>query len=252
MPRRIPLSAVVPCYNEAPNIPPLRQTLTELPLFSGGQLEIVLVDDGSRDDTWKLLSEWARSTPRVKAVRLFENCGNQHAILAGIHQSSGEAVAVLDADLQDPPEHLVKMLDKLEKSSVSAVIGIQKGQNERGKAPAWLKAAAVLVHPLRPGEVDFCVMKRPVARDLLALGDAETPFCVRRYRALRNHKKAYFSYERRPRRSGQTKFPTAKRAALGWRIFRSMRLQRSDRTDVFIPRMQTLVESKASGVNFVN
>lgn len=101
------LSVVVPLYNEAPGVPELLKRLgAVLTALPGGPHEIVIVDDGSTDDTFRLLTEAAQRDPRVVAISLSRNFGHQAALSAALDHASGDLVAVMDGDLQDPPEAL--------------------------------------------------------------------------------------------------------------------------------------------------
>ncbi|HJX85773.1 MAG TPA: glycosyltransferase family 2 protein, partial [Candidatus Angelobacter sp.] len=103
-------SVVIPAYNEAQNIPPLvaalRKVLDPLDL----DYEILFVDDGSTDASRKVLLELSENDPRIKVLAFSRNFGHQAAITAGLDFADGDAVAIMDADLQDPPELLPAML----------------------------------------------------------------------------------------------------------------------------------------------
>jgi len=96
------LSLVIPCFNEEEVLPALRQRLVETLERLGASWELVFVDDGSRDRTLPILAEMHGQDERVKVVGLSRNFGQQTAISAGLSYASGDAVAILDADLQDP------------------------------------------------------------------------------------------------------------------------------------------------------
>jgi hypothetical protein len=106
------VSIVIPVYNEGENIPVLYERLTEV--LHGAQLdfEIIFVDDGSTDNSAKSLKQIENSDNRVVVVELARNFGHQVAITAGLDHARGYAVAVMDADLQDPPEVLPQFIDK--------------------------------------------------------------------------------------------------------------------------------------------
>ena len=109
-PARVALSVVIPLYNEREVLPLLYERLTDVLKPLAIRYELVLVDDGSRDNSGLYLLELAASHPEVKAVRLSRNFGKEAALTAGLDLSVGEAVVVLDADLQDPPELIAQML----------------------------------------------------------------------------------------------------------------------------------------------
>jgi polyisoprenyl-phosphate glycosyltransferase len=97
-------SLVVPAYNEEGVIEELAARLTEVMDALDGEAEAILVDDGSRDRTYELMVAAVREEPRLRLIRLSRNFGHQIALTAGVDLAAGDAVIVLDADLQDPPE----------------------------------------------------------------------------------------------------------------------------------------------------
>lgn len=109
MPR---LSVVIPCYNEAENVAELHRQLCEVVKCVNGDAEFLFVDDGSRDTTLANLRELAERDPRVRAVSLSRNFGHQAALSAGIDHARGDAVVVMDADLQHPPELVSQFVQK--------------------------------------------------------------------------------------------------------------------------------------------
>src|SRR5207248_978697 len=110
---RFLLSVVIPCFNEAEAIrlthERVLQALGDQPDFN---LETVYVNDGSADGTEDILFELADQDPRIKVVSFTRNFGHQPAVTAGLTYATGDAVAILDADLQDPPEVILEMIAK--------------------------------------------------------------------------------------------------------------------------------------------
>lgn len=105
------VSLVVPCYNESEALFPFMQELTRvLDTMDGVESEVILVDDGSRDNTLDVMQEMARKYPVVRWLSFSRNFGKEAAILAGLSVAKGEYAAVMDADLQDPPALLPDML----------------------------------------------------------------------------------------------------------------------------------------------
>lgn len=98
------LSVVIPCFNEAENVAELHRRLDAVSAAMDEELEILFVDDGSRDDTLRRLRALAAADPRVRVLSLSRNFGHQAALTAGIDHAAGDAVVVMDADLQHPPE----------------------------------------------------------------------------------------------------------------------------------------------------
>ena len=97
------ISVVAPCHNEEPNLEPLYWALSSALRSAQWTYELVLVDDGSTDGTWPVITRIAQSDSRVHGVRLARSFGQQAAILAGLKQARGDAAVTMDADLQHPP-----------------------------------------------------------------------------------------------------------------------------------------------------
>ena len=105
------VSVVAPCYNEQDNIAALGKRVADAcRAVAGGSYEIVLVNDGSKDDTWAAINRLAESSPNVVGVNLSRNYGHQLALSAGLSVARGERILIVDADLQDPPELLGEMM----------------------------------------------------------------------------------------------------------------------------------------------
>jgi dolichol-phosphate mannosyltransferase len=107
----IDFSIVIPIYNEEDNIPELYRRLTHI-MDSLGSYEIVMVDDGSKDRSWELIKDLNKRNPRVKGLSFSRNFGHHIAITAGLDYTKGEAVILMDGDLQDPPEEIPKLYEK--------------------------------------------------------------------------------------------------------------------------------------------
>ena len=106
------ISIVVPCFNEEAVLPILVERLTAAAPAWGGDYEIICVDDGSRDRTWSLLQAQFQRDPHWRGLSFARNFGHQTAVSAGLYYATGDAVVVIDADLQDPPEQVVRLLAK--------------------------------------------------------------------------------------------------------------------------------------------
>lgn len=239
----IRLSAVIPCFNESDNIPFLRERLTNLPLFRKGDMELILVDDGSSDNTWNNLLDWAHHSRQTVAIKLHGNHGNQRAILSGLSVASGNFIGILDADLQDPPELLESMLEILENTRCCCVIGLKTRRQDRSAVLGLIKDLASSILPFRRGEGDFCILDKNAARESLVQGGAQTPFRVRRRRALRGRPIQYLSYERAFRVSGDTKFTIASLTSLWWRIFKSSYGEFHSKREFFLPPIDAIIRT---------
>jgi undecaprenyl-phosphate 4-deoxy-4-formamido-L-arabinose transferase len=115
VPPDIVYSVVIPLYNDVATLPVLHQRVSAVMLGLGQAYEIVYVDDGSQDATFEVLLEIHRQDPtHVRAIRLMRNFGQHPAVTAGFDHVAGEVIITLDSDLQNPPEEIPKLLDKLD------------------------------------------------------------------------------------------------------------------------------------------
>jgi dolichol-phosphate mannosyltransferase len=212
------LSLVLPIYNEEAIIPELdrrlRAFLTDVGSGVGEAWEVIFVDDGSKDRSLALLSELAAAEPRYKVVSLSRNFGHQIAITAGLDRAGGEAVVVMDADLQDPPEVVREMVARW-REGFDVVFGVRAQRH--GETAFKKLTAAVFYRLLRamlggaaiPVDAgDFRLMSRSVVLTLCALRE--------RHRFVRGlvwwvgFRQTAVSYDRPPRFAGETKFPFRK------------------------------------------
>lgn len=162
------VSIVIPVYNEEGNLPRLLPRL--VPVLEGlGRLwEVVFVDDGSRDRSLALLKEAARSFPgRVKAVELLRNAGQHMAIMAAFGETDGEYVITLDADLQNPPEEIPKLVAKMDEGHdvVGTVRANRKDTLFRKAASRLVNRTTALLTGMRLG--DYGCMLRGYHRDVV-------------------------------------------------------------------------------------
>ena len=115
------ISVVVPVYFNSATLPQLVQRLRDAAAGVDWDLEVLLVDDGSGDESWQRILEIAREWPAARGIRLTRNFGSQMAILAGLREATGDAVAVLSADLQEPPELLPRLVEAWRRGAVAAL-----------------------------------------------------------------------------------------------------------------------------------
>src|SRR4030081_4019736 len=123
-PKRVFLSIVVPCCNEEEGLREFHRQMTAAArALCGQRFELILIDDGSTDDTWKLINQLSAEDRNVVAVRLSRNHGHQLALTAGLSTVRGDLVLVIDADLQDPPELLTPMYELMAREDADVVYG---------------------------------------------------------------------------------------------------------------------------------
>ncbi|MFT5412407.1 MAG: glycosyltransferase involved in cell wall biosynthesis, partial [Verrucomicrobiales bacterium] len=201
-------SLVVPVFNEFPMLPALRERLPKSLDAVCNDWEIVFVNDGSTDGSLDDLLVWHASEKRISVVNLSRNFGHQAAVFAGLSHARGAVVGVIDADLQDPPELLAEMYEKLLKEA-DVVYGVRTGRKEGPilKSCYWVAYRvmnALADHPLPLDSGDFCLMRRKVLDQLLQM--SEHRLFLRGLRSWVGLRQVPFVYERAPREFGETKY----------------------------------------------
>jgi polyisoprenyl-phosphate glycosyltransferase len=209
MPQIPQISIVAPLYNEEESFPMLVKRLDALLNSSTLRIEVVLIDDGSRDSTAALMTAQALADARYHCVFLSRNHGHQLALTAGLAQAKGtEAIFVIDGDLQDPPELLGQFYEKLQEG-YDVVYAVRKKRKE-----SWLKRQAYNVFyrflksisyidlPLDSG--DFAMMSRRVANILNTM--PEESRYLRGMRTWIGFKQIGIEYERDSRAAGESKY----------------------------------------------
>ncbi len=131
----VDLSVVIPVFNEEENLPDLHRRLVEVLDTLNRSFEIILVDDGSTDRSFEILRQLHAKDPRVRAVRFSRNFGHHIALTAGLDAARGRAVVMMDADLQDPPGEIPRLLAK-HAEGYHLVYGIRRERHD-----PWLKKA---------------------------------------------------------------------------------------------------------------
>lgn len=210
------LSLVIPVYNEEQTIPELDRRLRGfLSALSsvGDSWEVVFVEDGSKDASRALLLKMAEAEPRFRVVAFSRNFGHQLAITAGVDRAEGDAVVVMDADLQDPPEVVGEMLERF-REGYDVVYGVRKKRHgetffKRATAAIFyrlMRAMTGVTIPLDAG--DFRLMSRPVVLTLRALREQHR--FVRGMVSWVGFRQVAVSYDREARFAGETKYPLRK------------------------------------------
>lgn len=206
--QEVTVTVVVPCFNEQAVLPRLFERLERVASSWGTRYEILLVDDGSTDETWRLMLAQHQRDPRWKLVRLARNFGHQLALRAGLQAAYGDVVAVIDADLQDPPEALSEFLAQWS-AGYDVIYGVRRTRRE-----SWLKRTAYYAFyrllsqladvdvPLDAG--DYCVMDRRVV-DLIRAMPERRPF-IRGLRSWVGYRQLAYPYDRHSRAAGKTHY----------------------------------------------
>jgi len=210
------LSVIFPVFNEEDTIPELYRRLKSA-LPGSVSFEVIFVDDGSTDKSAEIIINLRAEDPAVKLLRFSRNFGHQAAISAGIDHCLGDAVALMDADLQDPPDILPKMLE-LWREGAEVVYAVRQNRKEGGlKRFAYysfyrlLQVIANIDIQLDSG--DFCLMDRKVVDQLRSLPERNR--FIRGLRSWVGFKQVPIYYERDARYAGEVKYSFRKLIGLG-------------------------------------
>ncbi len=203
------ISIVIPIYNEEENLQNLYTRLTNSAPSWKEDYEIVLIDDGSRDSSLTMMRVMAEKDSHIRVIKLSRNFGHQPAISAGIQEAKGDAIIIMDGDLQDPPEELHRFLDKW-REGYEVVYAVRTKRKEGFfKKLAYssfyriMAAISDIEIPLDSG--DFCVMDRKVVNVLVHDMPEQIRF-IRGMRAYAGFKQIGVTYERAERAAGEVKY----------------------------------------------
>jgi len=201
-------SIILPVYNEQENIVSLNQRVSKVMLGLKSEYEIIFINDGSIDQTLNILKELNKKDKKIKIINFSRNFGHQTAVTAGLNFVSGEQVAILDADLQDPPEILPKFFKKLD-DGFDVVYAIRKKRKENILKKAsyslfykFLHMIASVNIPLDSG--DFCVLSRRMVKTINSFPERNR--FVRGLRSWAGFKQVGIEYEREKRFKGESKY----------------------------------------------
>ena len=205
-------SIVIPLFNEEETLNELWKHLSKVTHEIGKPFEVIFVDDGSKDQSVSIMKDIANLNPEVKIVRLSRNFGHQCALAAGIEQATGQAVILMDGDLQDSPEAIPKFLEKWREGN-EVVYAIREKRKE-----VWLKRAAFKVFyrlvqttssvPLPLDAGIFSLMDRQVVNVLRNMPERNR--YITGLRAYAGFRQTGILVERGPRYSGQPRITLSK------------------------------------------
>jgi glycosyltransferase involved in cell wall biosynthesis len=206
-------SIIAPCFNEESVLPELHRRIQEVMDQTGEPWELVLINDGSRDRTPELMRELHAADPRVKVLDFARNFGHQIAVTAGLDYAQGEAVVIIDSDLQDPPELILEMIDRW-KESYEVVYAVRT----KRKGETWFKEfTAKLFYriiyritdvdiPLDTG--DFRLMDRKVVDAMNRMRERNR--FIRGMTSWVGFRQTGVTYVREERYAGETHYPFRK------------------------------------------
>lgn len=207
------LSLVVPAFNEEEAMEQSFKRTYRAMSSIGYPFEIIYIDDGSRDRTWEIISRLAREHEEVKALRFSRNFGHQLAVTAGMDEAKGDAVIIMDADLQDPPEVIADMVKAWEQGADIAYGKRlhRKGETAAKKFTAWcyyrlLNFMSAYPIPLDTG--DFRLLDKAVADEFKVLREHNR--FLRGMSAWLGYNAVPVEYVREERCAGKTKYTLKK------------------------------------------
>ncbi|MBQ4074875.1 MAG: glycosyltransferase family 2 protein [Clostridia bacterium] len=206
-------SVIVPCYNEEAVLHETHKRLTQVLSRMDGSYEIIYVNDGSRDKTPQILRELAASDCHVRAIMFARNAGHQMAVTAGLDYAAGDAIVIIDADLQDPPEVIPEMAEKW-KAGSQIVYGQRKKRDgesafKKITASVYYKILSWMTGGMVPRDTgDFRLVDKKVA-DVIR-GMPEHARFLRGMFAWVGFKQEALLYDRDKRFAGETHYPLKK------------------------------------------
>ena len=211
------VSVLVPAYNESENLPELYKELSDVFQSMPLEMELLVIDDASTDGTLDWLREKSRADARVRFISFSRNFGHQAAVTAGLQQATGDAVIIMDADLQDPPQTIPRMLEQwLNGAQMVTGRRVQRDVDPWSKRLFAWTYYRLLAHlsdtriPVDAG--DFCLLDRVVVTALNSLPEHNR--YVRGLRAWLGFKQAEVPFVRQQRLHGEPKYNFFKSLAL--------------------------------------
>jgi glycosyltransferase involved in cell wall biosynthesis len=212
----IKYTIVIPIYNEVDTIPELYRRLTNVMSGLGEPYELIFINDGSNDQSLELLLSLCNLDTNVRVINLTRNFGHQRAISAGLDYARGQAVIVMDGDLQDPPEVIPDFINKW-REDFQVVYAIREKRKEHFLKRFLYHTFYLILQgisrtdmPLDAG--DFCLMDRCVVNELTALPERNR--FVRGLRSWVGFRQVGLAYERDARFAGKSKFTLKKLVSL--------------------------------------
>ena len=213
------LSLVIPLYNEEAVLPLLAERLNGVLAGLDCQADVLLVDDGSRDRTLSIARQIAAADSRYRVLSFTRNFGHQAAITAGLDFADGDAVVIMDADLQDPPEILGRMIELYREG-----YDVVSAQRESREFDGWWKRVTAsgfywimrktVDERIVPEVGDFRLLSRGAVHALRQFREQHR--FMRGLIAWLGLREATVPFKRGPRAAGTTKYPTLKMAAFAW------------------------------------
>jgi dolichol-phosphate mannosyltransferase len=198
-------TVIIPIYNEEQTLPELRTRLMAATAGLDEPFEVILIDDGSSDGSYALMTAMHAKDPRIKVIRLSRNFGHQIALSAGLDEARGDAVVLMDGDLQDPPEILPEMI-KLWKEGFQVVYSVKRSRQEDPLKRLAFRSFYRILHALSTIQIpmdagNFSLMDRCVVDVLRAMPERNR--YISGLRAWAGFQQTAVYYDRDPRFAGK-------------------------------------------------
>ena len=207
------ISVVIPLYNESILVDRLLQEVIKNVKAEKEPFEVVCVDDGSTDDTLSKLLMFRNEAPEVKVISLSRNFGLQAAITAGLEFSKGERVVIMDGDLQDPPEVIPQLLQKMKETNCDVVSAVRSKRMENFSKRFFIKVFHKIFSNISEGNQveqsgNFCLLSRKAVQSVLAFSERNRYFPgIRNFIGFQHE---FVMYDRADRAEGEAKMTSRK------------------------------------------
>ena len=172
------ISVVVPCYNEEESLPLFYEEVCRVAKeMKYVEFEFLFINDGSKDSTLSILRDFAKKDKRVRYISFSRNFGKEAGMYAGLSNATGDYVCIMDADMQDPPEMLIKMYELIEKENYDCVALYSSRHDDYSLlrkffTSCWYKLiGAISSVPQQPGARDYRLMKRRMVDAIVDMGE---------------------------------------------------------------------------------
>lgn len=208
------ISVIIPVYNEELNLPALFARLTEVMQKLGRSYELLFINDGSRDRSIELIRDLADKHPEVRFIDLSRNFGHQIAVSAGIDYVSGDAVCIIDADLQDPPELIIDLYHKMRNEGYEVVYARRARRLGESIFKLWTAKmfyrilSNITTVPIPVDTGDFRIIDRSIVEVLRQMPEKDK--YIRGQISWIGFRQTYVEYERHERNAGETGYTLRK------------------------------------------
>ncbi|MCR4965247.1 MAG: glycosyltransferase family 2 protein [Bacteroidales bacterium] len=208
------LSIIIPCYNEELVVNESYKQLAAVAQQTAMDYELIFINDGSKDNTYSLLKQLSDEDKHVKIINFARNFGHQCAVTAGINNCTGDLAVIIDADLQDPPEVILQMLEIQQRENANVVYGVRKSREGESRFKLItakyfyriLNKMSDVKFPVDTG--DFRLIDRKIIDQFNQLKEKNK--YIRGLISWMGYKQVPCYYERKERFAGETKYPLKK------------------------------------------